>query len=197
MQMKALILLAMLTANFHARLSMAAEKLSVIVNTSKEPIAIGPYTADWKSLEDQYKTPDWFRDAKFGIWAHWSAQCVPEHGDWYPRNMYLEGNDDWKFEIANYGHPSKRGFKEHDHEWHAENWDPEKLMDLSIERPNGPRAKTTQLISVFANLLSNQAARFSRGSRKGWESEGGKSALGLMGVFPPSKSKTVSGTPLA
>ena len=33
--------------------------------------------------------PDWFRDAKFGIWAHWTAQCVPEAGDWYARQMYI------------------------------------------------------------------------------------------------------------
>src|SRR5690349_7338769 len=45
-------------------------------------IADGPFRGDWDSLKG-YKTPDWFRDAKFGIWAHWSAQCVPEQGDWY------------------------------------------------------------------------------------------------------------------
>jgi alpha-L-fucosidase len=52
----------------------------------------GPFTADWASLASTYKTPDWFRDAKFGIWAHWSAQCVPEQGDWYARRMYLQGD---------------------------------------------------------------------------------------------------------
>ena len=97
---------------------------------SSEPVAAGPYQASWKSLEDQYQVPEWFRDAKFGIWAHWSAQCVPEHGDWYARGMYEEGSDDYKFQIAHYGHPSKVGFKDIDHMWHAEKWDPEKLMDL-------------------------------------------------------------------
>ena len=52
-------------------------------------IAAGPYKATWQSLADNYQCPDWFRDAKFGIWAHWSAQCVPEEGDWYARRMYL------------------------------------------------------------------------------------------------------------
>jgi alpha-L-fucosidase len=102
----------------------------VTVNTSSEPIAAGPYKADWKSLEDQYQVPDWFRDAKFGIWAHWSAQCVPEQGDWYARKMYIEGDPDYKYQIAHYGHPSKVGFKDIDHIWHAENWDADKLMDL-------------------------------------------------------------------
>ena len=26
------------------------------------------------------------------IWAHWTAQCVPEMGDWCARNMYIQGH---------------------------------------------------------------------------------------------------------
>ena len=103
-------------------------KLAVKVNTSSEPIANGPYQAEWSSLETQYQVPEWFRNAKFGIWAHWSAQCVPEHGDWYARKMYIEGDDDYKFQLEHFGHPSKVGFKDLDHQWKAENWEPEKLM---------------------------------------------------------------------
>jgi alpha-L-fucosidase len=40
----------------------------------------GPFLPFWESLKS-YHCPDWFRDAKFGIWAHWSPQCVPEQGD--------------------------------------------------------------------------------------------------------------------
>ena len=50
----------------------------------------GPYQPTWDSLL-QYEAPEWYRDAKFGVWAHWSPQCVPEAGDWYARNMYMEG----------------------------------------------------------------------------------------------------------
>jgi alpha-L-fucosidase len=46
-----------------------------------QTLAPGPFKPDWDSLKSQYHAPDWFRDAKFGIWAHWSAQCVPEAGD--------------------------------------------------------------------------------------------------------------------
>ena len=49
--------------------------------------APAPFAANWNSLVNGYQTPEWFRDAKFGIWAHWTAQCVPEMGDWYARNM--------------------------------------------------------------------------------------------------------------
>ncbi len=89
----------------------------------------GPFQPSWESLA-QYQTPEWFRDAKFGIWAHWTAQCVPEQGDWYARQMYQEGNADYKYQCDHYGHPSKVGFKDIDHIWRAENWDPERLMGL-------------------------------------------------------------------
>ena len=39
----------------------------------------------------QYSCPEWFRDAKFGIWSCWNAYTVPGQGDWYARNMYIEG----------------------------------------------------------------------------------------------------------
>ena len=51
----------------------------------------GPLTANWQSLAAAFRVPDWFRDAKFGIWAHWGPQCQPEHGDWYARQMYVRG----------------------------------------------------------------------------------------------------------
>jgi alpha-L-fucosidase len=94
-------------------------------------IAPGPFKPEWGSLK-QYKAPDWFRDAKFGIWAHWSAQCVPEQGDWYARQMYIQGMDQNKFHVEHYGPPSSFGFMEIDNLWRAENWDPEMLMKLYI-----------------------------------------------------------------
>ena len=66
----------------------------------------GPFAPNWDSLA-QYQCPDWFRDAKFGIWAHWTAQCVPEQGDWYARQMYQEGSHDYEYQTAHYGHPSQ------------------------------------------------------------------------------------------
>ena len=92
-------------------------------------MATGKFQPAWESLK-QYQTPEWFRDAKFGIWAHWGPQCQPEDGDWYARGMYEEGSGQYKFHVAQYGHPSKFGFKDVIHEWKAENWDPEKLMAL-------------------------------------------------------------------
>ena len=93
------------------------------------PIAAGPFQPTWESLKTQ-RIPDWFRDAKFGIWAHWSAQCVPEHGDWYARRMYMQADDCYNFHVERYGHPSKFGFMEIDNLWKADHWSPEELMQL-------------------------------------------------------------------
>ena len=83
----------------------------------------------WESLA-QYKTPDWFRDAKFGIWAHWGPQCEPERGDWYARGMYLQGDEKYQEHLTQYGHPSEFGFKDVIHAWKAERWDPQALVAL-------------------------------------------------------------------
>jgi len=88
------------------------------------------FAPTWASLVDNYRTPDWFRDAKFGIWAHWSAQCVPEMGDWYARNMYIQGNWQYEHHLKTYGHPTKVGFMEMQNRWKVDAWEPEALMDL-------------------------------------------------------------------
>ncbi len=100
------------------------------------PIAPGPFKADWSSLTN-YQTPEWFRDAKFGMWAHWGSQCEPEHGDWYARSMYMPGSGDYKSHITEYGHPSTNGFKDVIHVWKAEHFDPDNL--LKFYKQNGAK----------------------------------------------------------
>jgi len=83
----------------------------------------------------QYKYPAWFRDAKFGIWAHWGPQAVPRQGDWYARNMYVQKGQPWETDaytshLTTYGHPSVSGFKDIIPLWKAERWNPEELMKL-------------------------------------------------------------------
>jgi alpha-L-fucosidase len=87
----------------------------------------GPYKATWDSLL-QYEAPEWYQDAKFGIWAHWSPQCVPEDGDWYARNMYIEGSPQYKYHLAHYGHPSRFGYKDLCPQWTLLNWEPDDLI---------------------------------------------------------------------
>ena len=102
---------------------------TVIVNTHDQPVTEGKFQPTWQSLE-QYQVPDWYRNAKFGIWAHWGPQCEPEDSDWYARGMYVEGGAQNKFHIEHYGPPSQFGFKDVIHIWKAENFDPEKLVAL-------------------------------------------------------------------
>ena len=95
----------------------------------KGTIPDGPFLPYWESLK-AYRCPSWFQDAKFGIWAHWSPQCVPEQGDWYARNMYLQGTRQYEYHVQHYGHPSKFGYKDICPFWKAERWDPDALVKL-------------------------------------------------------------------
>ncbi len=88
-----------------------------------------PFKSTWESLKN-YKTPEWYKNAKFGIWAHWGPQCQPERGDWYARKMYHQGSEQYNFHIEKYGHPSEFGFKDVINEWKAENWKPDDLVSL-------------------------------------------------------------------
>ena len=85
----------------------------------------------WESLHG-YAAPDWFRDAKFGIFLHWGVFSVPEESCWYARQMYLQsgtdGNDRvYRYHLSHYGHPSLFGFKDLIPLWKAEKWDPDEL----------------------------------------------------------------------
>ncbi len=88
------------------------------------------FKPSWESLQAHYKTPDWFRDAKFGIWAHWGPQCIPEHGDWYARRMYMQGDADYNHHLNTYGHPSQSGFMELLKDWRVDQWQPDRLLAL-------------------------------------------------------------------
>jgi len=84
----------------------------------------GPYRPDWESLR-KYEVPDWYQDAKFGIFIHWGVYSVPAFGnEWYPRNMYIEGSDEYKHHIATYGPQDKFGYKDFIPMFKAERFDP-------------------------------------------------------------------------
>lgn len=72
--------------------------------------------------------PDWFRDAKFGIWSHWGPQSVPMYGDWYARHMYIQGHPQYLYHLRHYGHPSTFGYKDICRLWKAQRFEPEALM---------------------------------------------------------------------
>lgn len=126
-------LLALATAALSALIGSASlpsdATPTVIVSTALEPVAVGSFAPTWESLRS-YEAPEWFRDAKFGIWAHWGPQCQPEQGDWYARNMYDETHRQGRWHRENYGHPSQAGFKDVIHRWQAGHWNPDRLLAL-------------------------------------------------------------------
>jgi alpha-L-fucosidase len=90
----------------------------------------GPFTADWNSLGD-YRVPEWFRDAKFGIFIHWGVYSVPAFGnEWYSRNMYVEGTPAFKHEVAMYGSQSKFGYKDFIPMFRGDHFNADAWMDL-------------------------------------------------------------------
>ena len=89
----------------------------------------GPFQPTRESLK-AYRVPDWFRDAKFGIWAHWGPQSAAEYGDWYARRMYFQGERQYEYHVKTYGHPSKFGFKDIIATWKADKFDADHLMQL-------------------------------------------------------------------
>lgn len=90
------------------------------------------FQPSFESLRE-YRCPDWFRDAKFGIWSHWGPQSVPMFGDWYARNMYIQGTPQYLYHLRHYGHPSKFGYKDICALWKAERFDPDNLMSLYVK----------------------------------------------------------------
>jgi alpha-L-fucosidase len=110
----------------------AQSSFKVKVNTSQEPVAQGKYQPTWQSLSD-YQCPEWFRDAKFGIWSHWGPQCQAEYGDWFAREMYHEGSDKYKYSLESRGPQCQFGFKDWIHEWKAEKWNADSLVSFYKE----------------------------------------------------------------
>jgi alpha-L-fucosidase len=104
-----------------------------IWNLPPLPVADGPYSADWNAISRRYVVPQWWREAKFGAWSHWSPQSMPEQGDWYARGMYMEGNRQYKYHLEHFGHPSEYGYKDICRNWVIDRWKPEELIDIYIE----------------------------------------------------------------
>ena len=123
--MKSKVLLSALMMSFSV-ISLG-QTYQVMVNESDEPMMQGRFEPTWESLE-KYQVPEWFRNVKFGIWAHWGPQCVEGFGDWMARSLYIEDSPEYKYHVEHYGHPSEFGFKDIIPLFKAENWNPDKLV---------------------------------------------------------------------
>src|SRR5246127_3813337 len=87
------------------------------------------FRPSWESLR-QYTVPDWYRDAKFGIFIHWGVYSVPAFAnEWYSRNMYVKGNAAYTYHRNVYGPQSKFGYKDFIPRFKAEKFDPDAWID--------------------------------------------------------------------
>ena len=121
----------------------------------------GPFRPDWQALES-YKVPQWYADAKFGIFIHWGVFSVPAFGsEWYSRNMYVEGSPEFEHHLKTYGPQTQFGYKDFIPMFKAEHFDPDAWADLFASagaRYVVPVAEHHDGFSLFDSHLSDYTA---------------------------------------
>ncbi|MBN2411220.1 alpha-L-fucosidase [candidate division KSB1 bacterium] len=106
---------------------------SLFITCTANKTASGPFTADWGSLAKHNPAPDWFMDAKFGIYFHWGVYSVPAYStEWYPRLMYILDSKENKYHIATYGQPTEFGYPDFVPMFKAENFNADVWADLFV-----------------------------------------------------------------
>ena len=116
----------------------------------------GPFQPTWDSITNRFKTPEWYRDAKFGLFIHWGAYAVPAFGsEWYPRNMYVAGSDEFKHHVATYGPQSKFGYKDFIPQFKAEKFD----ADAWAKLVQGGRSEIRRACGRASRRLSDVRQR--------------------------------------
>ena len=116
-------------------------------------IARGPYSADWASLSN-FRPPEWYRDAKFGIFIHWGVYSVPAYDcEWYPRNMYMQGSKAFEHHVQTYGPHREFGYKDLVPLFRAEKFDPDAWAAL-FERAGARYVILTALKTTHARKVS-------------------------------------------
>ncbi len=120
----------------------------------------GPYEATWQSVAEHYRTPEWFKDAKFGIFIHWGVYSVPAAGsEWYPKHMY---NGLGKAHRERWGRQSQFGYKDFIPMFKAEKFDPEawaKLFRESGARYVIPTAEHHDGFAMYDSRLTRWDAK--------------------------------------
>jgi alpha-L-fucosidase len=131
----ALVLSATIVAQSHPPPDYSANVARQVAKVHRDvgPMARGPaFRPNWNSLA-AYRTPDWFRDAKFGIFLHWGVYSVPAFGnEWYSRNMYVPGSREFEHQVAVYGSQAGFGYKDFIPMFKGQNFDPGAWVDLFV-----------------------------------------------------------------
>jgi alpha-L-fucosidase len=117
----------------------------------------GSYSANWQSLTN-HPTPQWYEDAKFGIYFHWSAYSVPAYGsEWYSHNMYQTNNEVYQHHLATYGSLDKFGYKDFIPKFTAEKFNADEWAELFQQagaRYAGPVAEHADGFSLWDSRVN-------------------------------------------
>lgn len=112
---------------------MTAEREQQYLEEIEKVIAGGPYKADWNSLF-RFQAPDWFSEAKFGIFIHWGLYSLAAHNnEWYSRNMYIQDKEEWEYHRKRFGDHTKFGYKDFIPMFTAEKFDPKEWAKIFKE----------------------------------------------------------------
>ncbi|MDH4273293.1 MAG: alpha-L-fucosidase, partial [Candidatus Aminicenantes bacterium] len=123
-------LAALLFCGVRAWAQVDGKKVTAAVKKVEEIAARGPFRPAWDSLE-RAQVPQWYLDAKFGIFIHWGVYSVPAFGsEWYPRQMYKKDTAEFKHHLATYGPQSEFGYKDFIPRFTAEKFDAGRWADL-------------------------------------------------------------------
>jgi len=122
----------------------------------------GPYRPDWEDLKRHQEAPEWFRDAKFGIYFHWGVYTVPAYGnEWYPKWMHVKPGGEqrsyYEYHVTHYGEPSEFGYHDFVPMFKAEHFDAEEWADLFVQagaRFAGPVAEHHDGFAMWASELT-------------------------------------------
>ncbi|MEV1170176.1 alpha-L-fucosidase [Nonomuraea sp. NPDC049784] len=95
------------TALAGTALLTGAALLTAPALTGSAMAAPAVYQPTWASVDQHPAAPEWFQDAKFGIYWHWGAFATAQYSnEWYPRNMYISGQAANNYHKNTYGDPS-------------------------------------------------------------------------------------------
>jgi alpha-L-fucosidase len=133
--------------------------LTIGCSTQKKEAVIAPrYSADFTSLAAHNEQPDWFQDAKLGIYFHWGVYSVPAFGnEWYPRNMHFKESREYQHHVKTYGEPSEFGYHDFVPMFKAENFNADERASLFKQagaRFAGPVAEHHDGYSMWASKLT-------------------------------------------
>jgi alpha-L-fucosidase len=131
--------------------------LGLTIHSCKDQVKAETFTPDWESMK-QFQVPEWFLDAKFGIYCHWGVYSVPAYKtEWYSHYMYVEDHPIRKYHEETYGPLDEFGYKDFIPMFTAEKFDPDewaKLFKKAGARFAGPVTEHADGFAMWDSKLT-------------------------------------------